>query len=75
VRVNLGVRLSRPFIAVFKLSNEGKLELFYKEDEQPLTLYVRSLLNMLRGMVIALYVNITTLPRRINIDAPTTICL
>jgi hypothetical protein len=79
VKVNLGIRLSRPFIAersktitVFKLSNDGKMELFHKEDEQPYTLHVRGLLNTLRGMVNALYVNITTLLRRISIDSPMT---
>jgi hypothetical protein len=39
------------------------------------TVYVRGLLNMLRDMVIALYVNTSTLLRRINTDVPTTVYL
>jgi glycine cleavage system H lipoate-binding protein len=37
-----------------------------------LTVYVRALLNTLSGMVTALNANISTPPRKINIDAPTT---
>jgi len=39
------------------------------------TVYVRGLLNTLRDMDTALNANTTILPRRINIDAPTTIYL
>ena len=60
-------------IATFKVSKDGKLGLFYKEDVQ--SLYVRNQLNMLRGMVTAVNANPTTLLRRIIIDAPTTIYL
>jgi hypothetical protein len=39
------------------------------------TVYVRNRLNTLRDMVIALYVNTSTLLRRINTDVPTTVYL
>jgi hypothetical protein len=80
MRVNLGAGFTDLFtdegsriIATFKVSKDGKLGLFYKEDVQ--SLYVRNQLNMLRGMVTAVNANPTTLLRRIIIDAPTTIYL
>jgi hypothetical protein len=67
LRINLGAGFNDLFtdegnriIATFKLSENGLLELFYKEDGQ--SLYC------LRNMVIALYVNTSTLLRRIIID-------
>ena len=60
--------------ATFKLSKDGGLELFHKEDEDSLYAVCRRSANTLRDGVTALYVNITTLLRRINIDAPTTTC-
>jgi inorganic pyrophosphatase len=50
VRVNL----SHLFTALFKPYDYGKIELFYKEDDQPLTLYVRSRRDMGVGEAIAL---------------------
>jgi hypothetical protein len=75
VKVNLGVRLSRLFTAVFKLSNEGKMALFYEEDGQSLYCLRKRSAKYVEEFVTALYVNTSTLPRRINIDAPTTIYL
>jgi hypothetical protein len=43
-----------------------------KRMSNPATVYVKSQLNTLRGMVIALNVNTSTLLRGIIIDAPTT---
>jgi len=60
--------------ATFKLSKDGGLELFHKKDEESLYTVCRKSANTLRDGVTALYVNITTLLRRINIDAPTTTC-
>jgi hypothetical protein len=65
------VKLNK-IVATFKLSKDGGLELFHKEDEESLYTVCRRSANTLRDGVTALYVNITTLLRRINIDAPTT---
>jgi hypothetical protein len=77
LRINLGAGFTDLFtdegsriIATYKVSKDGKLGLFYKEDVQ--SLYVRNQLNILKGMVTALNANITILLRRISIDAPTT---
>jgi hypothetical protein len=43
-----------------------------KRTRYPATVYVRNLLNMLRGMVIVVDVKPSILPRRIIIDAQTT---
>jgi hypothetical protein len=68
VRVNL----SQLFTAVFKPYNYGKMELFYKEDGQSLYCLRKRSAKYVEGFATALYVNTSTLPRKINIDAPTT---
>jgi hypothetical protein len=72
VRVNLGVRLSRLFTALFKLSNDGKMELFYKEDKQYLFPVCKRLAKYVKMRVTVLNANTTTLSRRIR-DVLTTI--
>jgi hypothetical protein len=63
------VKLNK-ILATFKLSEDGGLELFHKKDEESLYTVCKRSANTLRDGVTALYVNITILLRRINIDAP-----
>ncbi len=82
MRINLGAGFNDLFtdegnriIATFKLSENGLLELFYKEDEISRYCFVRNRLNMLRDMVIVVDAKPSTLPRRIIIGVLYTIYL
>jgi hypothetical protein len=82
LRVNLGAGFTDLFtdegsriIATFKVSKDGKLGLFYKEDVQSLYCLRKKSAIYVEGHVTAVNANPTTLLRRIIIDAPTTIYL
>jgi hypothetical protein len=81
LRVNLGAGFTDLFIgeggriiATFKV-HDGRVDLFYKVDGQPLYCLRKSSAKYVEGWVIALNANTTTLLRRVNIDAPNTIYL
>jgi hypothetical protein len=82
MRINLGAGFKDLFTdegnritATFKLYND-KFELFYKEDEKSLYPVCKRSAKYIVGIWLLLVnANTSTQPRRINIDAPTTIYL
>jgi hypothetical protein len=79
LRINLGAGFTDLFtdegsriIATYKVSKDGKLGLFYKEDVQSIYCLRKKSAKYVEGYVTAVNANPTILLRRIIIDVPTT---